>query len=97
MWKDLSEEERLQYTTAATEDKERYVRDLEAWKAAGGSDDKGNDDGEGGKGGNKVTLPLNRIKRLVTADEEIKRISKEGLTLIAQATVRSADSHTMAY
>ena len=87
-WKALSDAEREKYQHMATEQKAAYAKALE--EAGGDADRDGGGDAEAsvdtGKARTHSALPLSMVKKLVTMDDEVKRISGDALKVITEAT-----------
>lgn len=83
-WKELSEEQKQVYNKKAEEAKEQYEKELKGYKDKYGDINNNNNTINDSNGNNNGTIiQLARLKRLIMIDNDIKRISKEGLKTIA--------------
>lgn len=79
----MSDEDKRVYQEKAALERERVVKETEAWLAAGGKEaeisvSKSCQD--------SLTLPVARIRKIVKLDPDVKGLSKEALVLVTKAT-----------
>ncbi|OQR96748.1 hypothetical protein ACHHYP_13653 [Achlya hypogyna] len=82
-WKELTSEEKEPYIQLALDDKERYAKekaellargiDIEPEKTTVASEDV-------------LSLPCARVKRIINADQDVSKVSKDALIAITKAT-----------
>ncbi len=88
-WKTLSEEEKQKYKDTAAAKAKAKEQEKEANREAGGA--AGEADAEGKESKKKEVrlldglLALSIVKRIITSDEDVARISADGLVMVAAA------------
>lgn len=87
LWSALSEEEKKVYQNLAADERERVVRDTQAWLAAGGAERMAELAEPSSASSLDATLvfPVARIRKICKLDPEVRGLSKEALLLVTKA------------
>ena len=83
MWGVMPEAEKAEYQRRAAEERERVAKELEAWKAAGGTIDV-EGSGAAPRDPNSLVFPIARIRKICKLDPEVRGLSKEALVLVTK-------------
>jgi len=83
IWSTMNMDEKQKYVAQAQEEQKRYNAEMEIYKASLGENDEGGSDHEET---HQSLVTLGKIKRIIKADPEIRKVSKAGYESVIKLT-----------